>query len=182
MPNITIGPPVVSCLRKAVGSRAYLDCHCMVSHPWQWVKPFADAGASQMTFHIETTPELTQLRSMVNSIREAGMHVGVALRPATQITEDLKTVVVEGLVDMVLIMTVDPGFGGQSFMPEPVEKVRELRELFPSLNLQVDGGITDQTVHVVTEAGANVLVSGSWLFKQPDIGSAIISLKSSVLP
>mmetsp|Transcript_30118 Transcript_30118/g.53389 ORF Transcript_30118/g.53389 Transcript_30118/m.53389 type:complete len:225 (-) Transcript_30118:1161-1835(-) len=181
VPNFTIGPPVVSCLRKAVGRDIFLDCHCMISEPWKWVNAFADAGANQFTFHIETTPTTESLRSLLGSIREARLHTGVALRPVTQVSEDLKEAVKEGLVDMVLIMTVDPGFGGQSFLPEPVEKVRTLRSLFPDLDIQVDGGITDQTAPVVCQAGANVLVSGSWLYKHQDWAEATSLLRSSIV-
>lgn len=152
----------------------------MVSHPWLWVKPLADAGASQLTFHLETTYDESHLRELIHSIKATNMKVGVAVKPSTPLNDDLRQVLTEGLVDMVLVMTVEPGFGGQGFLAETVDKVRELRSAYPDLDLQVDGGITAETAQVACEAGANILVSGSWLFKHADPASGITTLRRSV--
>ena len=122
VPNLTIGAPVIECVRKAVPEGVYLDCHLMVSNPEKWIKAFQKAGASGYTFHIETIEEGDEER-LFTEIKEAGMNVGVAVKPNTDL-DRVKHLVELKLIDMVLIMTVEPGFGGQSFMADMMPKVR----------------------------------------------------------
>lgn len=172
VPNLTLGPPIVKCMRASLPD-AYFDCHLMVTSPADWVKPFADAGVNSLTFHIETTNTEEEFLNLLNSIRSLGMKGCVALKPNTGIHDMLKNAIRNGLVDMVLVMTVEPGFGGQKFMPEMMPKVRELREEFPTLNIEVDGGIGVDNVQDPLGSGANVIVSGTGIFKHADPGTAI---------
>lgn len=176
VPNISIGPCVVQALRKAL-PEAFLDVHCMITDPEKWVKEMATAGASQMTFHIEATSDATALCRM---IRDAGMQCGVSIKPKTPITDELKALIGTRLVDMVLVMTVEPGFGGQSFMEDMMSKVRQLRHCYPLLNIQVDGGIGEQTALIAAKAGANVLVAGTSVFKAASRKKTIEVLRESV--
>jgi len=165
VPNITWGPPVVQCLRKSLGSEVMFDCHMMVSNPIQWVQPIKEAGGSertQYTFHIEASGE-EGAPKVCAAIREAGMKVGVALKPGTEVSAVAPIV---SLVDMVLVMTVEPGFGGQSFMPNMMPKVLQLRTEYPNLEIEVDGGLSPTTVHHAARAGANMIVAGSAVFKK----------------
>lgn len=194
VPNLTIGAPVVKSLRKHTDM--FLDCHLMVSNPSQWVDDFAKAGASGFTFHIEvfssvpydkdepgdysctmTKDQQANLSSLCKHIRSAGMRVGLAMRPRTPVAA-ARTLLDEGLVDMLLVMTVEPGFGGQKFMASMTEKVRTARSLYPDLAIQVDGGIAPSTVATVADAGANVFVAGSAVFGAEDPKSAIASLRN----
>lgn len=173
VPNISWGMPVVKCLRKETS--AFLDCHMMVSAPEQWIQAMADAGANMYTFHIEATTNATDL---IAQIRSANMKVGVAVKPNTPIEDVLP---ICPLVDMVLVMTVEPGFGGQSFMIDMMPKVSTLRQQFPNLDIQVDGGIDALNVDVATKAGANCIVSGSGIFNyRNNVKSIIQSMKDSV--
>eukprot|EP00760_Papus_ankaliazontas_P027140 PhM_4_TR316/c0_g1_i2/m.64433/K01783/rpe, RPE; ribulose-phosphate 3-epimerase len=156
VPNIAIGLPIVQSLRKH--SDAFFDCHLMVSKPEQWVEDMAKFGASQYTFHIEATEKP---RELIQQIRATGMRVGVALKPGTPLSA-IDAIV--GDVDMVLIMTVEPGFGGQSFMHDVLGKVKELRAKYPILDIEVDGGLTLETAAPAAEAGANVIVAGTSIF------------------
>eukprot|EP00796_Vickermania_ingenoplastis_P004453 gene4454-3249_t len=178
VPNISIGPCVVQALRASLPD-AFLDVHCMITDPEKWVKDVAAAGASQMTFHIEATSNPEAICKM---IRDAGMQCGVAIKPKTGITADLKALVEKKFVDMVLVMTVEPGFGGQSFMEGMMPKVRELRQLYPNLNIQVDGGIGEQTVVRAAQAGANVLVAGTSIFKAKSRKETATSLRAAIHP
>ncbi|XP_042438252.1 ribulose-phosphate 3-epimerase, cytoplasmic isoform isoform X2 [Zingiber officinale] len=133
VPNLTIGTPVIESLRKH--TKAYLDCHLMVTNPLDYVEPLAKAGASGFTFHVEVTKEYWQ--QLVNQIKTKGMRPGVALKPGTPIEEVYPLVEGENPVEMVLVMTVEPGFGGQKFMPETMDKVRTLRKKYPTLDIEV---------------------------------------------
>merc|ERR1712096_601711 len=173
VPNISWAMPVVESLRKE--TKGFLDCHMMVSHPEKWVEPMKKAGADLYCFHIEAT---SNAKELIVQIRTANMQVGVALKPGTPVEDILDLV---PLVDMVLIMTVEPGFGGQSFMTNMMPKVSFLRENFPELNIQVDGGIDIKTIHTVAEAGANCIVSGSGVFKHRDnMANIIEEMKQAV--
>jgi ribulose-phosphate 3-epimerase len=158
VPNLTIGPVVVKSLRKH--SKAYLDCHLMVSRPEDWVDAFADAGANLITVHAEATAHLDRL---LHRIRERGCHVGVSINPATPVSliEDVLP-----LVDLVLVMSVNPGFGGQKFIPSALKKIQRLVELRRGHKflIQVDGGIHEGTARDVREAGADCFVAGSAIF------------------
>lgn len=182
VPNITFAHPVVSSLRKNVPD-AYLDCHMMVSKPSQWVEPVATActgAGSRYTFHLEAveTDDL-DVTGVVKLIRECGMEVGIAIKPGTGV-EALSSVI--ALVDIVLVMTVEPGFGGQKFMPNCMPKVLALRNEHPNLDIQVDGGLGPSTIDAAAAAGANLIVAGSSVFKPGiDRSEPIEQMRRSVL-
>lgn len=175
VPNLTMGPPIVKSLRKALPT-AYLDCHLMVERPEQWVDGFAQTGASGFTFHYEATsspPELCRL------VRQKGMQCGVALKPQTPVNS-VHHLVRDGLVDHVLVMTVEPGFGGQALLPNCIAKVAELRASWAHLDIQVDGGIGPSNIAQVADAGANVIVAGSSIFGSNDPASVIKLMRETV--
>nr|XP_019582565.1 PREDICTED: ribulose-phosphate 3-epimerase isoform X6 [Rhinolophus sinicus] len=145
VPNITFGHPVVESLRKQLGQDPFFDMHMMVSRPEQWVKPMAVAGANQYTFHLEATENPGVL---IKDIRENGMKVGLAIKPGTTV-EYLAPWANQ--IDMALVMTVEPGFGGQKFMEDMMPKVHWLRTQFPSLDIEVDGGVGPETIHKCAE-------------------------------
>lgn len=189
VPNLTLGAPVVACLRKH--SEAYFDCHLMVSDPMAWVQDFAKAGADMFCFHLEAPVggDLSRLSAssphdavaaVCRAARGAGMHAGLAIKPGTP-AELAGPYVEAGLVDMVLVLTVEPGFGGQKFMGGPVVgKCASLRRRFPGLHIQVDGGVAPSTVDEAAAAGANVLVAGSAVFGAAEPGGVIAALRASV--
>jgi len=164
VPNITIGPPVVKSIRKA--TNLALDVHLMISDPDRYVPAFVDAGAMTLTVHAEATVHLDRT---LNFIRSQNVGVGVSLNPATPLTAVEHAL---GLADMLLIMTVNPGFGGQKFIPYTVEKIRHARRLIEERNygciIEVDGGIDANTLPDVVKAGAEVFVAGSAIFHAPD--------------
>jgi ribulose-phosphate 3-epimerase len=176
VPNLTFGPPVIASLRKA-HSDAFIDCHLMVTDPGQWILPLKDAGASSMTFHIESDLPENDPKVMIQRIREAGMKVGMVIKPATPV--EVLYPYIEDL-DLVLIMTVEPGFSGQSFMADMMPKVKELRERYPTLNIQVDGGISPSTIDAAAQAGANIIVAASAIFGSNDRKAVIDTLRSGV--
>ena len=157
VPNISFGAPVISSIRKH--SNLVFDVHLMVENPDRFIKDIADAGADVITVHTEATKHLNRTIQLIKSY---GKKVGVALNPSTPldfIKYDLKD------IDMVLIMTVNPGFGGQAFIEGMLQKIKDLRSIDPNIDIQVDGGINNKTSKLVKEAGANILVAGSYLFK-----------------
>ncbi len=164
VPNITIGPPVVQSIKKA--TKLPLDCHLMISDPDKYIPIFVQAGASSVTIHAEATVHLDRT---LNFIRSHNVGVGVSINPATPISAVEHGL---GLADMLLIMTVNPGFGGQKFIPYTVEKIRQARRLIEERNyrcvIEVDGGIDTATIPTVVKAGAEVLVAGSAVFHAPD--------------
>lgn len=168
VPNLTFGPPVVASIRQATDLP--LDVHLMVTRPEDWVDPFAKAGADTLVFQIESTVHSHRLATR---IKELGCTAGVSLNPATplQTLEELLP-----FVDMVLVMTVNPGFGGQTFIPEMIDKVKRLRQISKERNLpihiQVDGGIDEDTAPLMIQAGANMLVAGSAIFGTDDPAAA----------
>lgn len=178
VPNISIGPCVVDALRKHL-PQAFLDVHCMVTEPDKWVEDFAKAGASQMTFHIEATNDA---KATASRIRAAGMQCGVSVKPKTPVegNDVLRMLIEEKLVDMVLVMTVEPGFGGQSFMADLMPKVKFLRSTYPLLNIEVDGGLSEKTIEAAAAAGANVIVAGTSVFKAKDRKEATDALRRCV--
>ena len=164
VPNITIGPPVVSSIRKATDR--FLDCHLMITDPRTYAPQFVDAGADSVTFHPEVDDDPAEL---IDRLREQGAQVGVAVKPAqplSMVTELLDR------IDLLLVMTVEPGFGGQSFMPEVVPKIAEAdrwrREHGARFRLEVDGGIKASTIAETVRAGADTFVAGSAVFSQQD--------------
>lgn len=172
VPNITLGAPIVKALRKHTD--AFLDCHCMVSEPEKWVDDFAAAGASQYCFHIEAAKDAGAL---VDAIAATGMKPAIAVKPGTPIEEVFE---LAPKLHMVLVMTVEPGFGGQKFMEDMMPKVRALRDKFPDLNIQVDGGLGPSTIDAASAAGANVVVAGTSVFKSEDPAATIALLRESV--
>lgn len=177
VPNLTIGPPVIESLRKH--TKAYLDCHLMVTNPIDYVEPLGKAGASGFTFHVEVSKENWQ--ELIQRIKSKGMRPGVALRPGTPVEEVYPLVDSENPVEMVLVMTVEPGFGGQKFMPDMMEKVRVLRQKYPSLDIEVDGGLGPSTIDMAASAGANCIVAGSSVFGAPQPAEVISLLRKSVV-
>ena len=173
VPNITLGSPVVMSLRKC--SRAVFDVHLMVEHPETQVAAFAAAGADIITFHIEAVRHAHRL---VQEIKALGCRAGVALNPATPLVM-LEEII--GDIDMALIMTVNPGFGGQKFIPSMLEKIAILRHTAEendiSLDIEVDGGINAETAPLVRQAGANILVAGSAVYGAADIKKAIEEIR-----
>ena len=178
VPNLTIGPPVVRSLRRC--TRLPFDVHLMVSNPDTHLQAFREAGADRMTVHVETCPHLHRT---VQAIHSLGAAAGVCLNPGTppvlleQILPD---------IELVLVMTVNPGFGGQSFLPETLGKIRTIRRMIGELKLntflQVDGGIDPTTASAVVEAGADVLVAGHSVFSSPDIPEAVRRLRQAAYP
>lgn len=174
VPNITLGAPIVKSLRKCTD--LIFDVHLMISDPVKYIPDFLSAGADIITFHLETDRE--NVLKAVSMIKDAGKKAGIALKPATKPQEIYPYL---NLLDMVLVMTVEPGFGGQSFMPDMLEKIENIKKecdkrgIAP--DIQVDGGITNKTAPLVCNAGANVLVAGSYVFKS-DKKTAVASLKT----
>jgi ribulose-phosphate 3-epimerase len=163
VPNITIGPLVAAAARGA--TTLPLDAHLMISEPDRYVRPFADAGVDSLTVHVETTHHLHRT---VQLIRDAGMRAGVALNPATQV-ESIREIL--PYVDLILVMSVNPGFGGQRFIERSLHKIRHIRAMLDEdglaeVDLQVDGGVTPDTIRGVIEAGANVVVAGFAVYNQ----------------
>ncbi len=177
VPNISIGIPVVKSLRKATDM--FLDVHLMIDRPHRYVREFCRAGADMVCFHVEADQPQDILEA-IELVREEGKQVGLALKPkspASTLAPYMR------MVDMVLVMTVEPGFGGQSFMHDQLTKIKTLRdalgEINPVCELEVDGGIDPSTAPLVTEAGANVLVAGSAVFGKKDRAAAIAAIRGS---
>ncbi|NQT91013.1 MAG: ribulose-phosphate 3-epimerase [Candidatus Omnitrophica bacterium] len=168
VPNITIGAPVVKSLRKR--TKLVLDSHLMIENPQDYIDDFARAGSDLITVHAEACSRLT---SIIKKIKSRGLKAGVSIKPQTPVSKIYKVL---GLVDLVLLMTVEPGFGGQQFIGKVLPKIRKIRERFDG-DIQVDGGINSQTAKRVKEAGANVLVAGTYIFCAKDVKKAIKSLR-----
>jgi ribulose-phosphate 3-epimerase len=173
VPNLTFGPEIVRAVRRA--THVPLDIHLMIEHPERWVETYADAGADIITVHAEAA---VHLHRALESIHAAGKKASVAINPATPL-DHLRYVL--DLVDMVLVMSVNPGFGGQSFIPQVLEKITTLRADAAArgrdLDIEVDGGIKLDNVDTVTGAGANVIVSGSGIFGEPDYRTTITTMR-----
>jgi ribulose-phosphate 3-epimerase len=168
VPNITFGPVIVKTLKRI--TQLPLDVHLMIEHADRYVDLFAAAGASYITVHQEA---LKHLHRVIQQIRDAGANPGISLNPATDISTILPVL---GEIDMILIMTVNPGFGGQTFLPFVVDKIKALAEIKQEMGygfmIEVDGGIDPETAPQVLDAGAEVLVAGNAIFGQPDIAGA----------
>ncbi|MBJ8349966.1 MULTISPECIES: ribulose-phosphate 3-epimerase [Streptococcus] len=175
VPNITFGAGVVASMRQH--SKLFFDCHLMIVNPERYVEEFAQAGADMMTIHVESTPHI---HGALQKIKAAGMKAGVVINPGTPV--EMVESVLE-LVDQVLVMTVNPGFGGQAFIPEmmsKVEKVAALREAKGlAFDIEVDGGIDHETIKLAKKAGANVFVAGSYLFKD-DFKARVAALREAL--
>ncbi len=175
VPNITLGPGIVKSLRKDVNM--VFDAHLMIENPDNYIKEFADAGCDIIVVHQEAC---THLHRTIQNIKSHGVKAGVALNPATPI-ETIKYVLED--VDMVLLMSVNPGFGGQSYIPVVTKKIKELRALIDEMGLdidiEVDGGVKPSNISEVVNAGANVIVAGSAIFNAGDIDEAVKSLREN---
>jgi ribulose-phosphate 3-epimerase len=172
VPNITIGPPVIAKLRKH--SDLLFDTHLMISEPDRYAEAFAEAGADNITFHIETADEPGQL---VDRIHALGCTAGVTLNPETPVESIEK---VAPLCDMVLVMTVHPGFGGQEFIDEAARKVIAIRKIVgPNIRVEVDGGIDSETTPIVVSYGADTLVAGNAIFGRSDRSAAIQAIRDA---
>ena len=177
MPNITIGVPVVESVRKCTDM--FLDVHLMIEKPARYIEAFARAGADMLSVHLEAGHP-TQITQALRLMGECGVKRAVALRPITRAEAILPYI--EDL-DMVLVMTVEPGFGGQAFLEEQLDVIRRVRAILdrynPACDLEVDGGVNSRTAPLVVEAGANVLVAGSAVYGSADIPAAIAALKGA---
>ena len=175
VPNITLGPGIVKSIRKDVNM--VFDAHLMIENPDNYIKEFADAGCDIIVVHQEAC---THLHRTIQNIKSHGIKAGVALNPATPI-ETIKYVLQD--VDMVLLMSVNPGFGGQSYIPVVTEKIKELKALIDEMNLdidiEVDGGVKPSNIAEVVNAGANVIVAGSAIFNAGNIDEAVKSLREN---
>ena len=174
VPNISYGPMVVEFIRKT--TTKFCDVHLMIEEPERYTEAFKKAGADGITVHYEAC---THLHRNIQQIKSLGMKVGVALNPHTPI-ELLKDVLQD--IDLVLIMSVNPGFGGQSFIPHTINKIKRMREMIDeqllNVKIQIDGGVTTDNAPLIVEAGADVLVAGSFVFKAVDPIKAIAALKA----
>lgn len=176
VPNITVGIPIIESLKKI--TPIPLDVHLMIANPSKYINSFASAGADIITVHMETDPHMHRL---IESIKKLSIKAGVALNPSTSLAV-LDEVI--RFVDLVLIMSVDPGFGGQKFIPESLNKIARLRHILDNENekadLEVDGGICEANIVDVVKAGANVIVAGNAIFSKSDIYNAAIKIKGLI--
>lgn len=175
VPSISFGMPVIKSIRKE--SKMFFDVHLMVTEPERYIHDFVKCGADSITVHAEACEDLERT---IELIRDTGVKVGVSIKPATPVN-DISHLLSE--VDMVLVMTVQPGFGGQKYMEECTEKIQELHDLIQEeeldVNIQVDGGINEKTMETVMKAGANYLVAGSYVFKG-DLASNVRAIKKQM--
>ena len=167
VPNISFGAPVMRCIRSGLP----MDVHLMIEHPLQYAEDFVKAGGTRIIFHVECKDEATEVIEKIESLEAK---VAVSIKPATPVSAIAPYL---ERMDMVMIMTVEPGFGGQKFMEDMVPKIRELREMGFDRDIGIDGGINDGTAKVCVDAGANLLIAGSYVFKSMDRGAMIDSLR-----
>lgn len=169
VPNITFGLPVVQSIRKCVAIP--LDVHLMIEEPERYVEKFAEAGADTITFHLEATKKVSETLRLIHS---CGKKAGISVKPNTPIGS---LTPYRGLFDMVLVMSVEPGFGGQEFIPASLDKIRRAKQLFPNVPVEVDGGVNAENARQVAEAGADIIVAGSAIFGAPDCAAAIKKIR-----
>lgn len=177
VPNITFGPMMVSALRSI--TKLTLDTHLMIEQPERYIEDFVKAGSDIITVHVETCPHLHRT---VQQIKALGAKAGVTLNPATSINTLIE---IFPYVDMILVMTVNPGFGGQKFIPSMIEKIETISRIRDNVNkkliIEVDGGVSPDNARLLTNAGANVLVAGNSVFKSKNITNAVRNLKKSAI-
>ena len=175
VPNLTLGPPIIKALRPMTSLP--FDCHLMIEEPQKYIPAFLDAGADMISIHVEAEAHLQRALTL---IREGGAKAGIAINPAT--SADMLTEAID-FCDYILVMTVNPGFGGQKFIPQVVGKIRRIAEMIREKSLrvaiEVDGGIDPATAPLVTEAGAEILVAGTAVFGQSDRQQAIAALRTA---
>jgi len=173
VPNITIGPVVVSHIRKI--TKLPLDVHLMIEKPQNLVDEFVKAGSDMITFHIETISSAKAIKAQSVKLKKRGVKLGISLNPSTPLVKIKKVL---NLVDFVLVMTVNPGFSGQKFIPSVLPKIKKLRAMFGK-DISVDGGINDKVAGKIIKAGANILAAGSYIFGAPDAKLAIERLRNA---
>ncbi len=169
VPNITLGAPVIRCIKTTLP----LDCHLMIEHPEKYIEDFVKAGAYSITVHQEACQDLM---SVVRQIKDTGVKAAVSINPATPLNKIMGVI---DMVDMILVMSVNPGFGGQKFIHEVLPKITELRKMKPMLDIEIDGGINAETALEAVKSGANILVAGSYIFGVQDRKKAIGSLRKN---
>ncbi len=170
VPNISIGVPVVKSIRKI--TNLFLDTHLMIENPIKYIDAFADAGSDLITFHYEAT--LDKTIEVIEKIKSRNLKVGLSIKPKTTVDE-IKDYI--NLVDMILVMTVEPGFGGQKFMVDCAKKIAEIKKINPDVLVQVDGGINDETAIICKNYGVNSLVAGNYIYSARNIKEAIEKIK-----
>lgn len=168
VPNLSYGAPVLKCLK----SKNIFDAHLMVQNPENLLEDFAKAGAGMLSVHFEACQNVHRTLQQIN---ELGIKSGIALNPGTSYESAYEAI---KKADFVLVMSVNPGFGGQKFLPEVLEKIQKIRENFPEKDIQIDGGITNKTAPLAIEAGANLLVAGSYLFGAENFSAASALLRT----
>ena len=168
VPNITLGPVVVKCLRPFC--KSVFDVHLMIENPEKYIDAFADAGADIITVHLESTDDV---QGAIDKIHAKGKKAGITIKPKTPVESVFPYA---DTVDMVLIMSVEPGFGGQSLIPECLDKIRVLREKYPNLDIEIDGGVKVDNIDKVYESGANIIVAGSAVFCSDNPAKVIESM------
>lgn len=171
VPNLSFGAPVITHLK----TKLLLDAHLMVSNPADRIEEFLKAGCKHITFHAEAVKSTTQRRALIEAIRKGGATAGIAINPET-VVKEIEDVIDD--IDLVLVMSVNPGFSGQTFIPEVLEKVREIHQTKPLLMIQIDGGIDSETAKQSIAAGVTNIVAGSHIFSSKDRAKAIASLRS----
>jgi ribulose-phosphate 3-epimerase len=201
VPNISFGFPVIKSLSQYLSSKGYLhpdgsspgtagdgpirvvrDVHIMVEDPKRWVNELKECGADHVTFHIEACPSIEYAIETAETLRENGMTVGIAVRPKTPLDDVIKVIERTGnLISLILVMSVEPGFGGQKFDASVLPKCTLARKLFPHIHVEMDGGLNAETSALGAQAGANVIVAGTSVFASPDPQSAIDAIKKAVL-
>ena len=173
VPNITIGVPVVKSIRKK--TNMFLDVHLMIENPDKYIKPFAEAGADLITFHLEACEDEQKVLSTINLIKSFNKKVGISIKPKTDVSEILPYI---DKIDLALVMTVEPGFGGQEFMHDCAMKIPTIKDkASENLIIQVDGGINNLTAKICASLGATSLVAGSYIYRAEDYKKAIDSLR-----
>jgi ribulose-phosphate 3-epimerase len=168
VPNITMGPPVV----KKIRTKLPIDCHLMIEHPEKYLEDFKKSGASTIIIHIEAKGNALKT---LKKIKKLKMSAGICIKPKT--SEKKLTKNIMKFVDIILIMTVEPGFGGQGFMPKMLTKIKNLRKTYPKMDIMVDGGINAETAKQCIQAGANILVAGNYVYSSKNYKKAIESLR-----
>ena len=175
VPNISFGPPVIESIRKK--TKLFFDVHLMIKHPQRYIENFIKAGADSITIHYEST---SRPRDAIMKIKDHDVKAGIAISPNTPYEAVLPYL---DIVDMVLVMTVEPGFGGQAMIPETLEKVRAIKNYIDeheiNVNIEVDGGITAENVHLALDAGANVIVAGSAIFRSKTPSKVIKQMREA---
>ncbi|HET6251384.1 MAG TPA: ribulose-phosphate 3-epimerase [Tepidisphaeraceae bacterium] len=173
VPNISFGPPIIKSARPV--TPAFFDAHLMIDEPVRYAPAHVKAGAQNITFHVETTPDPL---AAAKEIKRLGCRVGITLKPGTPVEKLFPSL---EFVDVILVMSVEPGFGGQKFMPEMLSKVRELKKrIGPNQRIEIDGGIHAQTIRQARDAGVDWFVIGSGIFDNPDRAAAIAELREKI--